>query len=565
MNFFSRFRLLCHLLRWRFTWNQLDTLYPSPVGENPKFMTARDAAKLIQDGDVVATSGLAGNQRASVVFRAIRETFLESGHPLNLSLVCTGGQGGRGIVPGTLEELALPGLCKRLIAGHFDTFVKMLRMADEGKIELQCLPQGIIAMLLQAQGQGKDFLCTKTGLGTFVDPQSGKGSVVVGKDAQSFVKKQGEELRYEIPKVNCAIFNAPAADREGNIYVKNCAIVGESFEIAHAARKNQGKVIANVGLLVEKGYDEIFLPASMVDAIVYYPGTEQTGSVPHKKYWSFFTKKSQDSIQDSIEIVRFTNNLLRITPRRTPIHSAIARSAANIIVRNIKPGAFVNIGTGMPEEVSRILYESGLMKDVTMFTEAGVVGGVPAAGIFFGASLCPDEILSSAQVFSRCYEHLDLAVLGLLEADSQGNGNVSRKGTKSIHFIGPGGFIDLSCNAKVVLFISSFMARGKSIITPDGIKIVQRGKPKFVEKIQEITFSGKRAMEKGQKVFFATEVGNFQLTANGLELFEIMPGIDIQKDITDLSPIKIALSPSLRTIPKEVLTGDKFLLQWSSR
>ncbi len=563
MNLLSKISLLAHILRWRFTWNSLDTAYPSPVKENPLFMSAKEAVRMIQDKDVIATSGLAGNQRASVVFRAIRERFLETGHPSDLTVVCTGGQGGRGIVPGTLEELALSGLCERLVAGHFDTFVKMLRMADAGQIELQCLPQGIISLLLQAQGHGESYLCTQTGKGTFVDPQEGKGSVVAGENALSFIQRQGEELRYEIPKIKCAIFNAPAADREGNIYVKNCAMVGESFEIAHAARKNQGKVIANVGLLVEKGYDDIFLPASMVDAIVYYPGTEQTGSVSHKKYWSFFTQKSQDNIKESLERVRFLNGILGITPRRNAVHSLIARNAAQIIARNIRPGSFVNIGTGMPEEVSRLLYESGLMKDITMFTEAGVVGGVPAAGIFFGASICPEKICSSAYVFGRCYEKLDLAVLGLLEAQSNGNVNVSRKGETSLSFIGPGGFIDLSSTAKMVLFVSSFMTHGKTVLSPEGIKIVQKGKPKFVENVKETTFSGQRAMEKGQKVFYTTEVGTFQLTSKGMELIEVMPGIDVQKDILDFSPMKILVSPSLKTLSRELLTGKNFLLQWS--
>jgi propionate CoA-transferase len=100
------------------------------------------------------------------------------------------------------------------------------------------------------------------------------------------------------------------------------------------------------------------------------------------------------------------------------------------------------IGVGLPEEVSRLLYEGGMHEDVTFFTETGVVGGLPTPGIFFGAAINPLEIIPSAQVFHRAYEKLDVTILGLLEADSEGNVNVSNRGEGAINYVGPGGFPD---------------------------------------------------------------------------------------------------------------------------
>ena len=140
----------------------------------------------------------------------------------------------------------------------------------------------------------------------------------------------GDMLRYRLPAINVAFFNLPAADREGNIYAKNASMVGESREIARAAKRNGGKVIANVGLLVDKGYDDIFIPADMVDAVVVYPGTEQTGSISHKKYWPQFTTNSDVPIEKGIEVLKFVNQVLGITPRRTEVDNVLARLAASV-------------------------------------------------------------------------------------------------------------------------------------------------------------------------------------------------------------------------------------------
>ncbi|HOH31503.1 MAG TPA: hypothetical protein PLC40_17640, partial [Candidatus Hydrogenedentes bacterium] len=144
----SKIRLLLHILNWRLHWGSQNIHYPAPDLDNPKFVSPYAAASQIPDGSVIATSGLAANQWAAILHWAIRASFENTGHPRNLTVVAIGGQGARGRVPGSLEELGLEGLCTRFFGGHLETFKSYLRLADAGKLELQCIPQGVLAYLI---------------------------------------------------------------------------------------------------------------------------------------------------------------------------------------------------------------------------------------------------------------------------------------------------------------------------------------------------------------------------------------------------------------------------------
>lgn len=566
-NILQKIELTAHLVRWRIQWGNFELDYVPAQLNNPKFMTARQAIQLIPDGSVIATSGLAGNQRASVLFRAIHDSFQTHQHPKNLTVISTGGQGGLGKVPGTVEEFGLPGLCTRFITAHFDTFRVLLKMAEDGQLELQCLPQGILALLLAAQGKGENSLVSSTGIGTFLDPRCGRGSPVLDPKAQHLISVVGDQLRYELPPIQVALFNAPAADREGNLYIKNCAMIAESKEIVAAAKRNNGIVIANVGMIVKPGYDEVFLPASMLDAIVVEPNTEQTGSIPHRKPWMFLTTHSNASMEEGLGKVRFANRLLGLTPKRTPMHSLIARAASSLLAQklssqSLQRRAFVNIGTGMPEEVSRLIYEGGLIQKIQLFTESGVIGGLPAPGIFFGACICPEQMVSSAEIFRRCYENLDAAVFGMLQADSQGNVNVSKKSDHIRYYVGPGGFMDLSSTAKIVIFVGTWMSHSRIRIAKNKVKILEYGPPKFISQVQEITFNGQQALQRGQQVFFVTDVGIFQLTPQGMQLQQLMPGINIDWDIQRITTMKFNLTDTtpIPELEESIVSGKNFSL-----
>ncbi len=562
MNILTKINLLYFIARWLATRNIYRTHYAFTLPDNPKFMGPRDAVKRIPDGAVVAVSGLGGNQWASIIYRTMRVLFQETGHPRDITVMVIGGQGARGRAPGSLEELGLEGLCTRLFTGHVETFKSILRLADRGKAELQCLPQGVMAFLIEAQGRGEDSLLTETGLGTFLDPRVGTGTPIAGTGTEQWVTVEGEQLRYRLPRINVAVFNAPAADRKGNIYIKHCAMIGESYEVAKAARRNGGLVIANVAELVEEGYDDVFLPADAVDAVVVYPGTEQAAAIKHLRRWPMFTLNSDVSVDEGVARLKFVNQTLGITPRRRPVDYALARLAASQFADHVKAGSLVNIGIGLPEEVCRLIHEAGGAGPVQFFSESGVLGGLPAPGVFFGAGVCPEKILSSAQIFHKCYEHLDASILGMLEFDASGNVNVSKRGEGPLHYVGPGGFIDFSINAKNVFFVASWMFGGDLILENGRLTIKKQGKIKLANAIREITFNGKLALQRGQNIFYVTNVGVFKLTARGLELTQVVPGIDIRQDI--LEPTNHAvLTPESGEVPvadRAIMTGEGFKL-----
>ena len=565
MNFFTKAKVTLHVLRWLLTWKKHNSHHPSPVPENSKFMTPWQAVSLIKDGAVVGSSGLGGNQRCAIMYWAMRERYLAEQHPCDLTVISVGGQGGRGKVPGTLEELGIEGLTTRMITGHTETFKAQLKLADAGKLELQCIPQGILTMLLKAQGDGSVDVINHTGAGTFVDPRTGRGTPVMPPQGNQYVEVlEDGSFKYTLPPVDVAVFSAPAADRMGNIYIKNCAVLCESMEIAKAARKNGGKVIVNVGLIVEEGYDEIFLAAEDVDAVVYWPGTEQTGSVPHCKYWDFLTLNSSLRETEGIARLRLINQILGITPKRKPIDDVLARLGTRIFVDHAHRGEHVDIGVGLPEEVSRLLHHSGVMDELVMINESGVFGGISAPGVFFGAAVNPKEIVSSATAFERIYNRLDWAILGALQIDSAGNVNVSKRGEGAINYVGPGGFIDLVTNAKSLLFCSAWGDHAAFEIRGDKVAVLESGKPKFIDKVDEITFNGQEALKEGKQVFYVTHVGAFRLTERGMELMYVVPGVDVQKDILDVCPMKIVLpeSGTPACVAPEIVTGQNYRLSF---
>lgn len=552
--------LLSLVARAGWAWLRRDISFPSPLPGNPRFRSPRDAAALIRDGAVVAASGLGGHQRASIIYWAMREAFEKTGHPRDLTIVNLGGHGGRGLAPGTLEELGRPGLCTRLITGHFDTFVAMLDLAAAGRCALHCIPQGTLALALDALGRGEERWLSSTGIGTFVDPRVGPGSPVCATSSEQLITVDGDRLCYRVPPIDVAIFNAPAADRHGNIYVRGCSMIGETRELARAARRNGGTVIANVGLLVDEGYDEVFLPADMVDAIVYYPDTEQAGLVPHREAWSVFTPRSDMSIADGLERVRFINSLAHVTPKRSSADVAVGRLAAATLLSHVEPKAFVNIGVGLAEEVCRVIYEAGHLGDVTFLVESGPVGGLPAPGAYFGAAFCPQRIITSAEMFALSYERLDATCLGALQVDSAGNVNVSKRGDGPRGYVGPGGFIDLSTAAKTIVFVCTWMDRAQIEVSGGRMRIVKPGRPKFVRQVDEITFNGALALAAGKNVYYATHVGLLRLTERGMELVQVMPGIDIERDIRAGCAMHVVLPESgdVSVLPQAIVTGAGF-------
>lgn len=564
MNILTRAQLLVHIARWRLTWSRRDLDYCPEGLDNPKFMSARQAVELIPDDACVFSNGMAANARCQIFFWGVRDRFDRSGHPAGLTWITVGAQGSRGMVPGTLEELGVPGLVTRWIGGHLETVKSFLKLAQEGKMEIHRMAQGVMAFLLEAQARGEDSILSHVGVGTMLDPGVDFGTPVVEGRGESFSSAEGEYLRYRLPRIDYSLLNAPYADEEGNIYSYNAAVITENLESAQAAKRNGGKVLACVADIVPRKDEDIHIPSDLVDAIVVNPYNEQTGSVLQRKYWEMFTEGGNVDVHDAVERLKFGNRVLGITPKRGPADEVLARMAADLFIRVTRPGSFVNIGVGIPEEVSRLIYEGGLSNDITYVVETGALGGLPAMGIFFGAAIAPKKIVSSAEVFHLCHDRLDVTILGILQADSSGNINVSRRGEGPINYVGPGGLPDLAASARTILFVGSWMAHSKVSIEEGRLRIIKPGTPKFVDEVDEITFSGPEALKAGKDVYYCTNIGTFHLTRRGMELIQVMPGVDIEKDIARACPMRFVLpeSGSVPLVSQEIVTGAGFSLRW---
>jgi len=565
MNVLTRARLLAHVAYWRMTWSRHDLDYRPPGLDPRRFLTAREAAARIEDGTVCFSNGMAGNGRCSIFFWALRDRFLRTGHPRDLTWITVGAQGGRGKAPGTLEEICLPGLITRHIGGHLETKKALLRLADLGLVRLHTMPQGQMTFLLEAQARGGDTVRSFTGVGTFLDPRIGRGSRVVGEDDEAFIEADGEALRYRLPRIRNTFLSASYADPDGNLYMRHATTWTEIRESIRAARANGGQVLAGVADVIPPSPDEVFIPASEVDGIVVHPWTEQTGSVQQRRYWPMFTTEPDVTPVEGAARARFLNEVVRITPSRGPVEQALARLGARVFCAVSRPNALVNIGVGMPEEVCRTVFHAGLTEDVQFMSETGVIGGIPAPGVFFGAAICPRRMVTSAEVFHLAYRELDTTILGLLEVDSEGNVNVSCRGPRALDYVGPGGLPDLTAAARNILFVGAWQEGARYAIENGRLVTRRPGRPKFLDQVREVTFSGRWALSQGKVVRYATPVGVFRLTPRGVEVEAVMPGVDLRRDILEGAPIRLV--PPEGEVPvldSSVLTGRHFRLQWGA-
>ncbi len=563
-------RLLGHLAKWRMTWDHVDLDEQPPPGLGPRFVSPRAAAALIPDGAVCVSTGIAGHQRPSAVLYALRDRYRAQAHPAGLTWCAVGAQGGRGKIPGTVEELGLPGLITRLIVGHTETFRAQMRLADEGRLEVHALPQGEFAFLIEGQARDELERVSETGVGTYLDPRCGTGSAVT-PGADSLVTEATLEgrpaLRYTLPRLQVALFGAPYADRDGNLYVHDAVCLTEMHAAAEAVHHHGGLVIACVGDVIEPGpQHRPYIPGEWVGAIVVNRHQEQTITVPQRHPWAMFTPGAHVDEHQALADLTFLNDLMRVSPHRTPADAATARLAAALIVRHVSRGAHVNVGVGLPEEVAKHLYEAGISADLVQSTESGCYGGVPTSGAFFGGAINPQRHESSAWVFRSYAQSLDLSCLGALEVDSEGNVNVSNRGDRPSDFVGPGGFLDIARFARTLVFCTTFATGATSHIAQGRMLVDKPGTSKFVDRVRQVTFAAPAALARGQRVFYVSDVGAFRLTADGLELALVFPGIDIERDILARSGARIVVtSGEVPVVSQDILTGEGFRLTWEER
>lgn len=564
----SKLSVYKRVLTWAINKNKIDIDY-KPKVSNPKFKTGLEAAAMIPDGAIVSGCGMASNVRPASIYRAVRQSFQNTGHPANLTWINAGGTGLRGKAPGGTEEVCVPGLLTHYISGHHETVRAGLELVAKGDMYLTVYPQGTLIHLIEAQGHGQYELVTEVGVGTFVDPRVGTGTQVEKGRGEQMVSVEGEMLKYTLPKINVSVVAATYADEDGNIYMKDCPMYTEVRESTLAAKYNGGLTIVNVAGIIPRDDSQIFIPADKVDAIVVNRYAEQCLMFPQKKPLMALTlSEKMKDIPKFLDELALFNRILKLDPVRSPLEYMLARQTAKLFMKVGFPGVRTIIGYGLPQEVGGMANRGGMGSDITYLIETGVVGGVPAPGFFFGMAINPEKLISSAEMFHFIEDNLDVVILGMLQVDPQGNVNVSRKSKKVKEYVGPGGFINLVTYAKNIIFIGQWTAKAEVEIVDGKLDVKKRGIPKFVQELEEITFNAKAALARGQKVFYCTTAGTFRLTERGIELIQVAPGLDIQKDIIDVAPwanIVLPENGQVEVLDRSVMTGEGFKLAWENK
>lgn len=500
-----------------------------------KVVTADEAARLISDGDVLTTSGFVGIGVPDALLDAVARRFEAEGHPRDLGLVFAAGQGDGG--ERGLNRLGAEGLLSWVVGGHWGLIPTVGRLALEGRIKGWNLPQGCVSQLYRDVAAGKPGMLTKIGLETFVDPRNGGGRINDrSTEAQvELMEIGGEEwLFYRRQPITVALLRGTTADEAGNVTMEDEALILDNLAQAQAARNNGGIVVVQVARIAAArslNPRDVIVPGALVDAVVV--------AEPDMHLQTYATAYDH----------AFTNRYRAPASAAKPMPLDKRKVIARRVAFELPVGGVVNLGIGMPEGVAAVADEEGLLEHVTLTAEPGVVGGRPASGLDFGAATNTDAIITQNYQFDF-YDGggLDMACLGMAEADAAGHVNVSRFGPK---LAGAGGFINISQSAKSLVFAGTFTAGGLEAVPEDGrLRIEAEGRhAKFIEAVEQITFSGARAARLGQPVLYVTERAVFELTPEGLALVEVAPGVDVQADVLD----RMAFAP----IVGEVATMDE--------
>ena len=501
-------------------------------------ITAAEAAELVHDGDVVALTGFGMSCVNEEVLISVEQRFLAEGAPRNLTAMHASAVGNRR--DKGMSHWGHEGLIKRRIGGIAIASPALAALIEADGCEAYNLPQGVIAQLYREIAAKRPGVITKVGLGTFVDPrvEGARMSASAVEDIVQVIELAGEEwLFYPSFPLDVGLIRGTVADEDGNLTLDHESLKMEVLPLAQAVHNSGGIVIAQVETVAARGTldpNNVRVPGILVDYIVV--------SEPANHFQTENTHFNP-AFSGQVKIPLSAVATIPLSDRKV-----IARRCA----MELQPGAILNLGVGIPAEVGSIVAEEGISDQIMLTTEAGAIGGVPAGLKDFGHAYNPQALVDMHSQFDF-YDGggLDVAVLGLAQTDAVGNVNVSKFGNR---VAGCGGFINICGSAKTLIFAGTFTAGGLQVEVGDGeVRIVTEGRGrKFLEQVQQITFSGPYSVPRGQRVLYVTERCVFELVDGVMTLIEVAPGIDLQTQILDQMGFAPAISPDLTSMPSGI-------------
>lgn len=488
------------------------------AARDSKLARAREAVQQIQDSSTLAVLGAGGGiLEPDLLLHALGERYRETGHPRELTLVHSTGLGdrrGRGT-----EPLAAPGLLRRVIAGHFGMCPQVAALVESNQIEGYNVPLGVLSLLMREIAGGRQGVLTEIGLGVYADPRNEgcRMNEITPPDLVELVEIDGRELLlYRSFPIHAALIRGSYGDAAGYLSLEEETSYLDAYEIAAATRASGGAVIAQVKSVVEIGSlcpKHTVVPGILVDAVV-----------EHRQQWQTYDHEYVPAFAGRIRT--------RVPPQRSSLghRQVIARRAA----LEVSEGDVLNLGVGIPAGIAEVLEQDGASDAVTCTIEHGVVGGVTAPGVIFGATTNARAVISMPSMIDFYHGGgLDIAFLGFAQFDGEGNVNVSRFGGT---VMGAGGFVDITQPTSCVVFCGTLTAGGLEVSFDDGAFELRRegAMRKAPRRVDQVTFSGRRAIETGQRVLFVTERALFELTEHGLALREVAPGVDVEAHVLPL-------------------------------
>lgn len=520
-----------------------------------KIISPAEAAALVRDGASLALGGFGSYCSPDALLEALGRRYQDTGRPAKLTVVAGISTGDNTRDHQGMNRIAMEGLLDTVIAAHLGNPPKLSEMAAADQIAAYTLPLGVVVHLFRAIAGKKPGVLTNVGLGTFVDPRNEGGKVNARAKAQDrrvveLVEAGGEEcLFYPAFPLDICFIRGTYADEDGNISMEHEGLTGAELEIAAAVHNSGGTVVVQVEDLVQRGSihpRKVRIHGALVDYVVKAPSADL-----HMQNYATHTYIPALSGE-----TRCPTDA--IAPMEMSIRKVIARRGA----MELEPNCVINLGIGIPSGVGSVANEEGIAAQTTLSLESGPIGGVPVEGTGFGGAMNAEVIDSVCDTFDL-YDggFLDMTFLGAAEIDRQGNVNVSKFGPRCP---GPGGFINISQNTPRVFFMGAFTAGRSQIDIADGsLRIRQDGSGvKFIQKVQQVTFSADYARKTGQSITYITERAVFRLVEDGIMLTEIAPGVDLERDILAHMEFRPRIAEDLRLMDERLFRAEKMGLHF---